>query len=163
MIWNQTFYSSHGQDYVNPNKSKRELHTSASIINVPRELFGEKIKPNSLRITDHSSKYESIVIEDDGNTNLLVGAESFNNISEIRLNSVSVVLDDQVSSQDKLYFDYTDIPFGYSIASYDDYFISGSPVFQNSVSDLQSGRAALYKHSNENNGFDLVKLAELDS
>ena len=33
---NQTFYSSHGQDYVNPNKSKRELHTSASIINVPR-------------------------------------------------------------------------------------------------------------------------------
>ena len=45
---NNTFYSTHGQDYVNPERSKRELHVSASVISVGRDLFGEQIKPGSV-------------------------------------------------------------------------------------------------------------------
>ena len=142
---------------ITKSHERRVLGDSITVLEISSNIFGEKIKPSSLKITDHSSKYESIVIEDDGNTNLLVGAESFNNISEIRLNSVSVVLDDQLSTSDKLYFDYSDISFGYSVASYDDYFISGSPVFHSSVSDIQSGRAALYKHKDTSTGFELIK------
>ena len=72
---NQTFYSSHGQDYVNPNKSKRELHTSASIISVPRELFGEKIKPGSIELSD-TSLSATREIRDDGEGNLYDNAFS---------------------------------------------------------------------------------------
>ena len=72
---NQTFYSSHGQEYVNPEKSRRELHTSASIINVPRELFGEKIKPGSIELSD-TSLSATRDIRDDGEGNLYDNAFS---------------------------------------------------------------------------------------
>ena len=72
---NQTFYSTHGQDYVNPNKSKRELHTSASIISVPREAFGEKIKPGSVILSD-TSLSATRDIRDDGEGNLYDNAFS---------------------------------------------------------------------------------------
>ena len=56
-------------------KQNRELHTSASIINVSREIFGEEIKPNSidLSLTTGGKTY---TIKDDGDGNLFDNAHS---------------------------------------------------------------------------------------
>ena len=112
------------------NGERRVVGDEIAVLEIPSNVFGEKIKPNSIKITDHSSKYESIVIEDDGNTNLVVGQNSFNEISEINLNSVNIVIGENTSDESKLYFDYSDISFGSSLASYDKYFISGSLFYQ---------------------------------
>ena len=72
---NQTFYSSHGQEYVNEDKSKRELHTSASIISIPRDAFGEQIKPGSVVLSD-TSLSATRDIRDDGDGNLYDNAFS---------------------------------------------------------------------------------------
>ena len=83
---NQTFYSSHGQDYVNPNKSKRELHVSASIISVPRELFGEKLSYSSIELSD-TSLSATREIRDDGEGNLYDNAfsASFAHTNQVHL------------------------------------------------------------------------------
>ena len=57
---NQTFYSTHGKEYANPERTNRELHTSASIISVGRDLFGEKIKPGSIILSDTSLSTQEI-------------------------------------------------------------------------------------------------------
>ena len=72
---NQTFYSSHGQDYVNPEVSNRQLHTSASVISVARELFGEQIKPGSVILSD-TSLGATRDIRDDAEGNLYDNAFS---------------------------------------------------------------------------------------
>ena len=41
-------YQTHGSS--NLNKHQRVLHNSASIITIPQQLFGEKIKPKSGRV-----------------------------------------------------------------------------------------------------------------
>ena len=53
----------------NSNKQYRFLHTSASIVSVPQQLFGERIKPKSIELTDDSTD-SSIVLVDDGDGNL---------------------------------------------------------------------------------------------
>jgi hypothetical protein len=141
----------------NTNEERRVVGDEITVLEIPAKVFGEKIKPNSIKITDNSSKYESIVIEDDGNTNLIVGQSSFNEISEINLNSVNIVIDENTSDENKMYFDYSDITFGSSLASHDKYFISGSPVLPTSPSDMQSGRATLYKYISENSKFEILK------
>jgi hypothetical protein len=72
---NQTFYSAHGQEYINPQISKRELHTSASVISVGRDLFGEQIKPGSIVLSD-TSLSATRDIRDDGEGNLYDNAFS---------------------------------------------------------------------------------------
>ncbi len=72
---NNTFYSSHGQDYVNPERSKRELHISASVISVGRDLFGEQIKPGSVILSD-TSLGATRDIRDDAEGNLYDNAFS---------------------------------------------------------------------------------------
>ena len=65
---NQTFYANHITASYNPGISSRNLNTSASIISVGRDLFGEKIKPGSidLSVTIGSVTF-NIVDDEDGN------------------------------------------------------------------------------------------------
>tara|TARA_Y100000310_G_scaffold149443_1_gene148795 strand:+ start:144 stop:1217 length:1074 start_codon:yes stop_codon:yes gene_type:complete len=53
----------------NRNKMHRVLHDSCSVISIPQELFGEEIKPGSVKILDN---YTSITVDirDDGDGNL---------------------------------------------------------------------------------------------
>ena len=65
---NQTFYANHITASYSPGISSRNLNTSASIISVGRDLFGEKIKPGSidLSVTIGSVTF-NIVDDEDGN------------------------------------------------------------------------------------------------
>jgi len=72
---NNTFYSSHGKVYANPERTKREIHLSASIISVGRDLFGEQIKPGSIQLSD-TSLSATRDIRDDGEGNLYDNAFS---------------------------------------------------------------------------------------
>ena len=54
---------------INPNKQRRLLHDSCSIISIPQELFGEEIKPKSVKVTDNSTDI-TFDIRDDGDGNL---------------------------------------------------------------------------------------------
>ena len=47
----------------------RQLRDTANVISVPQELFGEKVKEGSLRLTDDSTDV-TIILEDDGRGNL---------------------------------------------------------------------------------------------
>jgi hypothetical protein len=51
------------------NFSSRILHKSASIISIPRQFYGEKIKPKSVTITDNSTDI-TYTLKDDGLGNL---------------------------------------------------------------------------------------------
>ena len=63
------YYSNHGKEYVNTGSMNRNLHNSASIISVARELYGEKIKPQSIELsaTVGGATFD---IRDDGEGNL---------------------------------------------------------------------------------------------
>ena len=65
---NQTFYANHITASYSPGVSSRNLNTSASIISVGRDLFGEEIKPGSidLSVTIGSVTF-NIVDDEDGN------------------------------------------------------------------------------------------------
>ena len=60
---------------INPNKQYRNLHGACSIISVPQELFGEEIKPKSIKVTDNSTSV-TFTIKDDGDGNLYDNAYS---------------------------------------------------------------------------------------
>ena len=76
---NQMYY----RDTVNPfnnfgqnsNKQYRLLQPSASIISVSKDLYGERIKPRSITLTDDSTSV-TLTIKDDGNGNLYDNAYS---------------------------------------------------------------------------------------
>jgi len=53
----------------NSNKQYRFLHTSASIVSIPQKLFGERIKPKSIELTDDSTDI-TVTLVDDGDGNL---------------------------------------------------------------------------------------------
>ena len=63
------YYSDHGKSYVNEERQNRELHNSASIISVARELYGEKIKPLSIELSATVGG-QTFDIRDDGEGNL---------------------------------------------------------------------------------------------
>ena len=44
-------YQTHGSS--NLNKHERDLHNNASVISIPQQFFGEKIKPKSVHILDN--------------------------------------------------------------------------------------------------------------
>ena len=83
----------------NRNKMHRELHDSCSVISIPQELFGEEIKPGSVKITDNYTEI-TVDIRDDEDGNLydydysssyaLYKSSSFDN-NVITLNTGSVV------------------------------------------------------------------------
>ena len=53
----------------NSPEQYRVLHQSASVISVSKDLYGERIKPGSIRLEDDSTS-DTIVIVDDGKGNL---------------------------------------------------------------------------------------------
>ncbi|OUW62894.1 MAG: hypothetical protein CBD58_00990 [bacterium TMED198] len=59
-------YNNFGQ---NDNRQYRELHSSASIVAVSKDLYGERIKPRSIELTDDSTS-TTLTIVDDGHGNL---------------------------------------------------------------------------------------------
>ena len=59
----------------NSNKQYRLLQPSASIISVSKDLYGERIKPRSITLTDDSTSV-TLTIKDDGNGNLYDNAYS---------------------------------------------------------------------------------------
>jgi len=63
------FYSKHGREYVRSGSMNRNLHNSASVISVPRELYGEKIKPESIELSATVGG-QTFDIRDDGEGNL---------------------------------------------------------------------------------------------
>ena len=53
----------------NTTSTKRELHTSASVFSIPKDLFGERIKPGTFELSD-TSRGTTFDIRDDGDGNL---------------------------------------------------------------------------------------------
>ena len=53
----------------NNDKQYRLLHQSASVISVSQQMYGERIKPKSIELTDDSNDY-TVTIVDDGDGNL---------------------------------------------------------------------------------------------
>jgi len=53
----------------NTQIEKRELHNIINVISVPRDIYGEQINPNSVKITDNSTD-STLTIVDDGSGNL---------------------------------------------------------------------------------------------
>ncbi len=68
----QNNFNNFGQ---NNGKQYRLLQPSASIISVSKDLYGERIKPNSVTLTDDSGA-STLTIKDDGNGNLYDNAFS---------------------------------------------------------------------------------------
>ena len=56
-----SFVSISGSDFpdrlLRNQFQSRQLHGSASVITIPKQFYGEEIKPNSLTITDESLGY----------------------------------------------------------------------------------------------------------
>lgn len=69
------FYSAKGTEYIRTNATKRELHTSASVISIPRNAFGEKIKPLSLDL-DVTIGSNTFTLRDDGEGTIYDNAHS---------------------------------------------------------------------------------------
>ena len=71
----QLYYSKHGKVYINTGSAHRELHTSASIVSIARDVIGEKVKPGSIEldVTIGSQLFE---IRDDSEGTLYDNAHS---------------------------------------------------------------------------------------
>ena len=69
------FYSKHGKEYVNTGSMNRNLHDSASVISVARELYGEKIKPGSIELSATVGG-QTFDIRDDGEGNLVLSGSA---------------------------------------------------------------------------------------
>jgi len=76
---NQIYYRDTENNYnnfgYNPNKQYKLLQPSASIISVSKDLYGERISPGSVTVTDDSSS-STLIIKDDGKGNLYDNANS---------------------------------------------------------------------------------------
>ena len=68
-----TFVSISGSDFpdrlLRNQFQSRQLHGSASVITIPKEFYGEEIKPNSVTITDNSTDI-TYTLKDDGVGNI---------------------------------------------------------------------------------------------
>ena len=139
---------------VSPNKTERRiLGDSVSLVEIPSDVFGEKIKPTSFKISDYSSRYGVIEIEDDGATNLVVGGDTFNKVDELWSGRSEEIIPDD----DEVIFDHSDLSHGHSLSSSGNYLLVGAPVSPTSPSELQTGKATLYKNNKETNRFETVK------
>ena len=142
---------------VDKRSERRILKDEVTVLEIPTGVFGEKIKPGTLKITDHSSEYESIEIIDDGNTNLVVGSDTFNSISELNLNSFFSSISETSSTDSKVNVDYTDLSYGFTVDSHGDFLLTGAPILPSSPSENQAGRASLHKFNPTSKQHELVK------
>ena len=72
---NQSYYADHVTSSYSPTENIRELNTSASVISVAREVFGEEIKPGTLDLSLTIGS-TSFTIKDDEDGNLYDNAHS---------------------------------------------------------------------------------------
>ena len=72
---NQSYYTDHATSSLSPTEAIRELNTSASVISVAREVFGEEIKPGTLDLSLTIGS-TSFTIKDDEDGNLYDNAHS---------------------------------------------------------------------------------------
>ena len=100
----------------NPQLIKK-FHSSGSVISIPQQTFGERIRPKSLTITDTSTAVE-VTIKDDGHGNLypvgnsisqstLSPSSSANYVGNIFYNSGIVAITDTGSYSSSI--NYTDV------------------------------------------------------
>ncbi len=142
----------------NDKRSERRiLKDEVTVLEIPSNVFGEKVKPGTLKITDHSSEFDFIEIVDDGNTNLVVGSDTFNSVSEMNLNTFFSSINETTRDDNKLNIDYTDLSYGYTVDTHGDFLIAGAPILSTSPSENQSGRASLHKYNSETQKHDLIK------
>ena len=151
-IYNPNSIYSDTTGELSSRAERRTLGDSVSVVEIPSDIFGEKIKPTSFKINDYSSPYGVIEIEDDGATNLIVGGDSFNKVEELW----GAPSEEIIPNEDKLVFNYSDLSHGYELSSAGKYLLVGS-VQSTAPSDLQSGRATLYKKNKETDSFQIVK------
>lgn len=130
----------------------RVLDDEVLIIEIPNCIYGEKIKPESIEISNLNLKYDNLKISDDGFTNLMIGENSFNDVKRIisRKNSSEIY-------DDFDYFNYSDMSFGTSISSSEKYMLTGAPVEDTIPADIRTGRAFLYKKENDDGDLKLLK------
>jgi hypothetical protein len=143
-----------GERYTGRPIERRVLGDVLTVVEVPRKMFGEKIKPNSVKMVDYSSEFEDISIVDDGYTNLITGEGIFNNIVKINFNEIRKI---EAYKEPGSKFDARDLHFGYRLASNGKYFLSGAPMSHDTMSESQSGSAFLYKYDDDVNDFRLVR------
>jgi hypothetical protein len=130
---------------------RRIIGDSVIVVQFDSRQFGEKIKPNNFKISDYSSPYGAIEIIDDGATNLMIDSVSFNDIKETSNPSMIDV------SKSNNVFDFNNLTFGEHIVSNNDYFLTGQPVDHDAPTEINTGKASLFKLNKDNDSYDLIR------
>ncbi len=146
---NTIFSTNNNVDY-----ERRSLQDDIIVVQFDSSQMGEKIKPGDFRIRDYSSPYGVLEVVDDGATNLVISTSSFNEIKEV---SGSSLTDVKSINSDSPIFNFNDLTFGYKISSAGKYFISGQPVMSDAPTEVNSGRAVLYKLNEETQEFQILR------
>lgn len=132
---------------------RRFISDDIIVVQFDSSQMGEKIKPGEFRIRDYSSPYGVLEIVDDGATNLVISTSSFNEIKEV---SGSITNVTQITRDNKI-FDFNDLTFGYKLSSAGKYFISGQPVMEDAPTEVNSGRAVMYKLDDDQGEFKVLR------
>ena len=121
-----------GQRFKTPER--RVIHDRVRVAHLNRNVFGEKIRPNTVKLTDFSFIDEPIFAQDDGNTNLIVDGKFF--LDQEVIHSPTLIPDK---------FDATNTFFGKSLESYRNYVAIGNPMYITSLANSKNGAASLFK------------------
>lgn len=130
---------------------RRIIGDEIIVIQFDSKNFGEKIKPGDFKIVDYSSPYGVIEIVDDGATNLVIDSTSFNDIKETSNQQLEEV------SQSRNTFDFNNLSFGYKLASNGIYFLTGQPVSDTAPTEINSGKASLFKLNTETDAYETIR------
>jgi hypothetical protein len=143
-----------GEKYTDRRIERRVIGDNILVLEISRKNFGEKIRPKSVKITDYSSEFEVITIEDDGFTNLITTEGVFESVHR-----VGMTWAEKISAPDEGMgeFDPRDFSFGEQLASSGIYFISGCPMNTDEMSESQTGSAFIYKFDSEHDTFRVVR------
>jgi hypothetical protein len=139
-----------GEEYTSRRIERRVVGDEITILQLSQKNFGDKIKPNSFSITDYSSRYDKIVVRDDGYTNLITDEFTFSEIFKVQTEGSC-----DTSLQQKTLPD--SFSFGKTLKSFGDYMLVGSPEPVDSLHESQSGYVELYKKDEQTNSFKCLK------
>jgi hypothetical protein len=136
------------QDY-DSGKEIRNIPTASIIIaNIKSQIFGDKIQPSAVVITDNSSIDQQVIMADDGYTNLIISNSILVNEQE-----VGAVVEITGSS----YYEPAHDRFGSSVSAWGGYVISGAPIDNDSFSFPKAGASYLYKFDSTQNSYRPIK------
>jgi hypothetical protein len=143
-----------GESYTNRRIERRVIGDSIKVLEISRKHFGEKIRPNSVKIVDYSSEFEIINIVDDGYTNLITTEGTFDNVHRVGVTWADRIL---AYGKPEQLFDPTDFSFGEKLASSGMYFITGCPMEFDELSESQAGSAFLSKYDKNSDSFKTIR------